>query len=139
MKFSWPAHVFRLFIRSALGWIQGNATQEGVKESIKDKRHYLKCCHSGSGFGQIYQAADQGRENNRRDFSFDEILFQTIDDNTCICIYLNPVILIVFFLTELFAVCYQVSDKRPLIILLITFCSTQNVNKFLQILMHVYV
>ena len=25
MKFSWPAHVFRLFIRSALGWIQSRA------------------------------------------------------------------------------------------------------------------
>ena len=25
MKFSWPAHVLRLFIRSALGWIQGRA------------------------------------------------------------------------------------------------------------------
>ena len=34
-----------------------------------------------------------------------------IADNTCI--YLNPVILVVFFLTELFAVGYQVSDKRP--------------------------
>ena len=25
MKFSWPTHVFRLFIRSALGCIQGRA------------------------------------------------------------------------------------------------------------------
>ena len=50
----------------------------------------------------------------REGFSFDKILLQTIADNICICIYLNPVILVVFLLTELFAVGYQVSDKRPL-------------------------
>ena len=50
----------------------------------------------------------------REGFSFDEILLQTIANNTCICIYLNPVILVVFLLTDLFAVGYQVSDKRPL-------------------------
>ena len=51
---------------------------------------------------------------DREGFSFDEILLQTIADNTCICIYLNPVILVVLLLTELFTVGYQVSDKRPL-------------------------
>ena len=38
-----------------------------------------------------------------------------IADNTVdTCIYLNHVIFVVFFLTEMFAVDYQVSDKRPL-------------------------
>ena len=32
-------------------WDGSKAGQEGFKESFKDKRLYLECCHSGSGFG----------------------------------------------------------------------------------------
>ena len=39
--------------------------QEGVKESFKDKRLYLECCHSGSGLGQILQGVDPGHGKNR--------------------------------------------------------------------------
>ena len=53
MKFSLPAHVFRLLTDPP--WGGSKAGQEGVKESFKDKRLYLECCHSGSGFGQIFQ------------------------------------------------------------------------------------
>ena len=31
----------------------GSKTGQGVKESLKDKRLYLECCHSGGGFRQI--------------------------------------------------------------------------------------
>ena len=41
------------------------AGQEGFKESFKDKRLYLECGHSGSGFGQIFQGLDLGRGKNR--------------------------------------------------------------------------
>ena len=41
-------------------WGGSKAGQE-VKESFKDKRLYLECCHSGSGFGQIFQGVDPGR------------------------------------------------------------------------------
>ena len=37
------------------------AGQEGVKESFKDKKLYLECCHSGRGFGQIFQGVDPGQ------------------------------------------------------------------------------
>ena len=40
------------------------AGQEGLKESFKDKRLYLECCHSGSGFGQIFQGVDPGQGKN---------------------------------------------------------------------------
>ena len=39
----------------------GSKAEQGVKESFKDKRLYLECCHSGSGFGQIFQGIDPGR------------------------------------------------------------------------------
>ena len=35
--------------------------QEGVRESFKDRRLYLECCHSCSIFGQIFQGVDLGR------------------------------------------------------------------------------
>ena len=34
------------------------------KESFKDKRLYLECCHSGRGFGQIFQGVDPGWGKN---------------------------------------------------------------------------
>ena len=43
---------------------RSKAGQE-VKESFKDKRLYLECCHSGSGFGQIFQGVDPVRGKNR--------------------------------------------------------------------------
>ena len=46
-------------------WGGSKAGQEGVKESFKDKRLYFECCHSGSGFGQIFAGVDQGRGKNR--------------------------------------------------------------------------
>ena len=60
-------------------WGGSKVGQEGGKESFKDKRLYLECCHSGSGFSQIFQGMDSGRGKNRksRGFSFDEILIQT--------------------------------------------------------------
>ena len=63
MKFSCPAHVFGLFIRSGLGG--SKAGQEGVRENFKDRRLYLECCHSCSGLGQIFQGVDLGRGKNR--------------------------------------------------------------------------
>ena len=42
-------------------WGGSMSEQEGFKESFKDKRLYLECCHSGSGFGQICQGVDPGR------------------------------------------------------------------------------
>ena len=63
MKFSCPALVFRLFIRSALGG--SKAGQEGVRESFKDRRLYLECCHSCSGFCQIFQGVVLGWVKNR--------------------------------------------------------------------------
>ena len=46
-------------------WGGSKTGQEGVKESFKDKRLYLECCHSGSGFGQIFQGVDPGRGKKR--------------------------------------------------------------------------
>ena len=46
-------------------WGGSKAGQEGFKQSFKDKRLYLECCHSGSGFGQIFQGVDPGRGKNR--------------------------------------------------------------------------
>ena len=44
---------------------------QGVKETFKDKRLFLKCCHSGSGFGQIFQGVDLGwGKKLRKGFSF---------------------------------------------------------------------
>ena len=40
-------------------------TGQELKESFKDKRFYLECCHSGSGFGQIFKGVDPGRGKNR--------------------------------------------------------------------------
>ena len=37
---------------------------QGVKESFKDKRLYLECCHSGSDFGQILKGWIQGGGKN---------------------------------------------------------------------------
>ena len=42
-------------------WGGSKAGQEGFNESFKDKRLYLECWHSGSGFGQIFQGVDPGR------------------------------------------------------------------------------
>ena len=84
------------------------AGQEGVKESFQDKILYLEYCHSGTGFGQIFQGVDPGREKKveeelllwRNPLS-DEIFTATYwciaDDTVDTCIYLNPVILVVFF------------------------------------------
>ena len=55
-------------------WGGSKAGQKGFKESFKDKRLYLECCHSGSGFGKIFQG--QGKNRYRKGFSFDEILLQ---------------------------------------------------------------
>ena len=94
-------------------WGGSKTGQEGVKESFKDKRLYLECCHSGSGFGQIFQGVDPGRGKKGRGRAsplFDEILLQTkcsqqhtdvLPTTLDTCIYLNLVILVVFFLTEL--------------------------------------
>ena len=46
-------------------WGGSKAGQEGVEESFKDKRFNLECCHSGSGFGQIFQGVDPGRGKKR--------------------------------------------------------------------------
>ena len=43
----------------------GSKAGQVVKESFKDKRLYLKCCHSGGGFGQIFQGVDPRRGKNR--------------------------------------------------------------------------
>ena len=43
----------------------GSKAGQGFKESFNDKRLYLECCHSGSGFGQIFQGVDPGRGKNR--------------------------------------------------------------------------
>ena len=56
-----------LIARTCLGFLSdpplggSKAGQEGVKESFKEKRLYLECCRSGSGFGQIFQGVDPGR------------------------------------------------------------------------------
>ena len=86
-------------------WGGSKAGQEGFKDkSFKDKRLYLECCHSGSGFGQIFQGVDPGRgkkverraspltKSFLRPNVHSNILMYC--DNTCI--YLNPVILVVF-------------------------------------------
>ena len=41
-------------------WGGSKAGQEGFKDSFKDKWLYLECCHSGSGFGLIFQGVDPG-------------------------------------------------------------------------------
>ena len=73
MKFSLPAHVFRLFIRSALGG------QEGVKESFKDKRLYLNAAILVVVSARYSKGWIQGgaKKRLRKGFSFDEILLQT--------------------------------------------------------------
>ena len=55
-------HMYLGFL-SGPPWGESKATQ-GVKESFKDKRLYLECCHSGSGFSQIFQELDPGRGKN---------------------------------------------------------------------------
>ena len=123
MKFLLPAHVFRLFIRSALGWIQGRA-RWSQREIQREKAllQYLECCLSGSGFGQIFQGVDPGRgkkmveeglllwRNPPSDQMF-TVTYWCIADNTVdTCIYLNPVILVVFFSD--WTVCCWLSGER---------------------------
>ena len=98
------AHTCLGFV-SDLPWGISKAGQEGVKESFKDKRLHLECCHSGSGFGQIFQEWIQGgakisigRSSPLKKSSFRPNVHSNIlcivDDT---CLYLNPVILVVFF------------------------------------------
>ena len=117
-EFSLPAHVLRHLSDPPCGG--STAGQEGVKESFKDKRLYLECCHSGSDIGQMFQGVDPGRAKKGRGraspltkSSFRPNIHSNIlmyCRRHCRHIYLNTVILVVFFLTELFAVGYQVSD-----------------------------
>ena len=47
---------------------RGVDPRQGKKDSkraSKKKILYLECCHSGSGFGQIFQGVDPGRSKNR--------------------------------------------------------------------------
>ena len=86
-------------------WDGSKAGQEGVKESFKDKRLYLECCHSGSDFDQIFQGVDPGRGKigRGRASPFTKSSFQTKCSQqhtdvlpTTHAFNLNAVILVVF-------------------------------------------
>ena len=47
-------------------WGGSKAGQEEVKKSFKDKSLYLECCHSGSGFGQIFQGGGSRAGKKKR-------------------------------------------------------------------------
>ena len=48
---------YTLLLQNPLLYITcGSKAGQEVKESFKDKRLYLECCHSG--FGQIFQGVD---------------------------------------------------------------------------------
>ena len=107
-------------------WGGSKAGQEGVKESFKNKMLYLQCCHPGSSFRQIFQGVDpwRGKKGRGRSSPLTKSSFRpNVHSNILMycrrhCRHMHLFESChsgcLFFLIELFAVGYQVSDKRPL-------------------------